>query len=102
MDLKSRRKLRKTTLPESMGEVFSDGRTVWVNLDFCVARFCPVSREYAAVDSEGNINLSAHPEASISHPETGPTTNDWIDFVNEVNSRWGIVIDQEHTPLYIQ
>jgi hypothetical protein len=27
--------------------VSSDGRTVWVNKEYCVARFCPVSMDFS-------------------------------------------------------
>jgi len=100
MDFKSRRKLIRTILPDDCGEISSDGRTVWVNLGVCVARFCPVSREYVAVANDDST--VKHPEACTRHPESGPTLNDWVAFVNEVSDRWGILIGQEHTPLYIQ
>lgn len=102
MDLKSRRKLIRTILPDDCGDITSDGRTVWVNSEVCLARFCPVSREYAAVIADASIGLRSHEEVAVRHPDNGPSEADWIDFVSNVNDRWGIVVGQEHTPLYIQ
>lgn len=102
MDLKSRRKLIRTILPDEGGDISSDGLTVWINRGVCVARFCPSSREYAAVASDDSSSILTHEDATIGHPESGPSLADWFDFVNEVNDRWGIVIGQEHTPLYIK
>ena len=102
MDLKSRRKLIRTILPDDCGDITSDGRTVWVNMGVCVARFCPSSRDYIAVAADDSRSLLAHKEATTLHPEGGPSIADWIDFFNEVNDRWGILVGEEHTPLYIQ
>lgn len=92
MDQTARRKLLTTTHGEI--EVSSDGRTVWVNLVVCLARFCPTSREYAQVDQK---------EAKcVGHGDRTPTPQDWDDFVREIEARWGITVEAEHTPLYIK
>jgi hypothetical protein len=101
MDLNARRKMIRTD--EGGGyEVSSDGSTVWVNEVFLVARFCQFSREYVAVGANDSSTGLEYAEGAVTHPEGGPSSDDWIDFVNGVKGRWGIVIGQKHTPLYIQ
>jgi hypothetical protein len=83
-------------------EVSSNGSTVWVNEVSLVARFCPISREYVAVGANNSSTGLEYVEGAVMHPEDGPSPDDWIDFVNGVKDRWGIVIGQKHTPIYIQ
>lgn len=73
-------------------EVASDGRTVWVNNPLCVARFCPISREFQpTVDQLW----------CIQHEDKKPTAEDWDHFVEHVKSLFGVTIDQKHRPSYI-
>jgi hypothetical protein len=102
MDLNARRKMIFTQYKGTEFEVSSDGRTVWVNKLIMVARFCPVSREYAAVSATDSSTGIEYEEEAVAHPESGPSLADWTSFVGVVKDRWGIVIGQNHTPLYIQ
>lgn len=101
MDLMARRKMVRTNYEGKDFEVSSDGRTVWVNTVVCMARFCPVSREYAEVHAEESYSGFEYEEGSVAHPEEGPSLADWTKFMDGVKGRWGIVIGPEHTPLYI-
>jgi len=102
MDWMSRRKLIRTILPDDCGDISSDGRTVWINKGVCIARFCPESREYVPVSRDDSRTGLEYEGGMRPHPQEGATLEDWLDFVNGVKGRWGIVIGQEHTPLYIK
>ena len=88
-----------STLMQDVGiEVSSDGRTVWVNKDVCLARFCPISHEYTAVVTDG----VAYQEGTIPHniPDMLIAAH-WDNFVIGVKKRWGVKITNEHRPLYV-
>jgi hypothetical protein len=74
-------------------EVASNGRTVWVNNPACVARFCPVSREFQP---------TAEQLWCINHDDAKPTMNDWQHFVDHVKSAFGVAIDAKHLPTYLK
>ena len=72
----------------------SDGRTVWINRNCqCLARFCPVSREY---------NMHWRKPQVIRHRGAEPTLDDWESFVAVIDESFEIKIGPEHRPFYIQ
>lgn len=94
-----RRELVSTRVGEGR-EVASDGRTVWVNVQgACVARFCPLSREYLR-EVKGEERTQTVRHEWDRHPEYIPT--DWDCFVEEVEHRFSIKIGPEHRPLYVR
>lgn len=101
MKPQSRLEYKSTVSPDGLSEVASDGRTVWINRGECLARFCPISREYSAVDAKDSTTGVAYGVETHRHPESGPTEADWAIFVSTVKRRWGIEVSEEHTPLYI-
>lgn len=102
MDTKPRRAFSSTILPDGKSDICSDGRTVWVNRGVCLARFCPVSHEYAAVVAEESSDGSGYREITIPHGTTDlPIALHWKDFVTGVKNRWGFEIGPEHNPLYV-
>jgi hypothetical protein len=102
MDPSPRREFTSTTTPDGKSEISSDGRTIWVNKGICVARFCPLSHEYAAVEARGSSNGLGYRELLVPHNNTDlPMATQWVDFVVGVKNRWGIEIGPEHNPLYV-
>jgi len=101
MALQPRREFTSSIMPDGKSEVSSDGRTVWVNSGICLARFCPISREYAAVGADESSDGLSYEEITIKHPEGGPFDTHWAEFVAGVKNRWGIEIGPEHNPLYV-
>ena len=101
MDLQKRREFTSTIGADGKSEVASDGRTVWINRGICLARFCPVSHEYAAVGVGDSSDGLSYEETTVKHPEGGPFDTHWAEFLVGVKNRWGIEIGPEHNPLYI-
>jgi antitoxin (DNA-binding transcriptional repressor) of toxin-antitoxin stability system len=86
-----RRKMLRT--PTSLVDIESDGRTVWVNQHGrCVARFCPISREFLIDETKPWMVKHSH----------GPSIVDWTDFCSVVELAFHLNFPQEHRPLYIQ
>ncbi len=80
-------------------EVSSNGESVWVNKgDECLARFNKLTREYK------NLKPLID-QYTIYHNNNYDTDSYmyycWEAFVMEVSKRFGVKIDQEHTPNYI-
>lgn len=100
MTLQSRREFASTVMPDGKTDVSSDGRTVWVNRGVCLARFCPVSHEYAAIGAEESSDGLSYSEITVPHLQQGPFLPQWEDFLAGVKNRWGIEIGPEHNPLY--
>lgn len=92
-----RREFASSVLPDGETDVCSDGRTVWVNRrGLCLARFCPISYEYAGVtpkDSVDGLSYVADMKYHLHKPFA------WVDFLDGVKKRWGIEIGPEHKPL---
>ena len=87
------RRALKTDLIDDKTDVTSDGRTVWVNAPVCVARFCPISREFFPTVEQS---------WTIQHDDMKPTSDDWKHFVEYVQSLFAITIaDHHHRPLYL-
>ena len=100
MNTSKRREFASTLLPDGVSDVSSDGRTVWINRGVCLARFCPVSHEYAAVSSDESSDGVEYPGTMVQN-DGGPFKKHWDRFVLEVKNRWGIEISPEHSPLYV-
>jgi hypothetical protein len=82
-------------LTYTTAEVSSNGRTTWVYLDgMCVARFCPLSHE---ILEGGQLVSTTH----VWDGERGLASDDLKRFGTKVRERFGISIEDEHTPLYI-
>jgi hypothetical protein len=102
MTSQPKRELISTSVPDGKSEVSSDGRTVWVNKEMCLARFCLLSHEYGAVRAEDSANGFEYRELTVPHNTTALQIVDhWGNFVVGVKLRWGVEIGPEHTPLYV-
>lgn len=99
MNLNQRREFTSSVLPDGKTSICSDGRTVWVNKSSCLARFCPISHEYEAVQAEDSPDGAGYREITVLHDT--PDLSHWKDFVTGVKKRWGFEIGPEHTPLYL-
>lgn len=81
----------KTMITTTQGtfEVSSDGRTVWVNREMCVARLCPVSIEYFEV-----------PDGS-PYMVRSPGEKDWHQFQADIERMFGVQVGDEHRPKWL-
>jgi len=87
----SKRDIRTDRINETT-EVSSNGHTVWVNAPLCVARFCPVSREFQPTMEQFWC---------VEHPDMTPSMQDWQDFVSRVQSLFGVAVAEHHRPIYL-
>lgn len=72
-------------------EVSSDGRTVWVNGPFCMARFSSTGWE---IMEPAGMGVTDFVETCLV---TSPAL-DWEEFVGAVKKHHGVVVDKKFRP----
>lgn len=85
---------RITTVSADGSEIRSNGRTVWVNRPFCLARFGPICREFFV----GGLLNGESPYVVVKHAVDGPTLADWRAFVVSTMNLFGIDVSDKHKP----
>jgi len=76
--------------------VSSDGRSVWVNKEYCVAIFSPVSMQFLPEEYKHHVMTINNFKGNV------PTKSDWNKFKEDVKREYKIEISDDHKPYYIK
>jgi hypothetical protein len=78
-------------------EISTDGKTVWVDGPFCLARFGRLVQEYLY---DVHFKETMGFESKI-HVDGSPTQKDWDTFVKVVRDRFKIKVSKKYRPSYV-